>query len=82
MTRLGVAVAALKEPLYSTPPETAALILACTSAGVIAVTVFVPAVDSPLVAIRILPAVVSVASAIEAAPLCGGNTTILITHSL
>ena len=40
----------------------------------------VPAVDSPDVAIRILPAVVSVASAIEAEPppLCGGNTTILI----
>ena len=41
---------------------------AFTLAGVIAVTSFVPVVDSDVVAMRILPAVLSVASAIDAEP--------------
>ena len=65
-------------PLYSTPPTKAASIRSLTVRGVIAITSLVPVVASPEVAILILPAVVSVASAIEAAPLLGGKNTILM----
>ena len=41
---------------------------ALTLAGVIAVTSFVPVLDSDVVAMRIFPAVLSVASAIDADP--------------
>ena len=50
------------------PPTKAASMRALTLAGVIAVVSFVPVVDSDVVAILILPAVLSVASAMDDEP--------------
>ena len=65
-------------PRYVTPPEMAASITALTLAGVIAVTSLVPAVASALVAMRILPEVVSVASGTETAEAEAGGMKITL----